>query len=205
MPDTGQVQDPTPSIGSEAAGPESFERLVLERSRERPVVVDFWADWCGPCRALAPVLEREIEATDGGVELVKVDVDAPENLPLAERFGIRGIPAVKAFRGGTVVAEFTGAQPPPAVQSFLEQLTAPPAAERIAAELRETGELPEVLAALDAGELERALELLLDAVHGADAEGRERIRGLMVALFADLGSEHPVAAAYRRRLATVLF
>jgi putative thioredoxin len=205
MPDAGQVQDPTPSIGSEAAGPESFQRLVVERSRERPVVVDFWADWCGPCRALAPVLEREIAATGGGVELVKVDVDAAENLPLAEHFGIRGIPAVKAFRDGAVVAEFTGALPPAAVQSFVEQLAAPPAAERIAAELRETGELPEVLAALDAGDLERALELLLEAVQSADSAERDRIRELMLGLFADLGHEHPVAVSYRRRLASVLF
>ena len=77
---------------------QTFDDAVLERSRERPVVVDFWAEWCGPCHALAPVLESEIEKRDGEVELVKIDVDA--NQGLAAQFGVSGIPAVKAFRNG---------------------------------------------------------------------------------------------------------
>ena len=87
---------------------QTFDDAVLQRSYERPVVVDFWAEWCGPCHALAPVLEGEIEAREGAVELVKVDVDA--NPALAAQFGVSGIPAVKAFRAGKVVREFVGAQ-----------------------------------------------------------------------------------------------
>jgi putative thioredoxin len=180
---------------------ETFDEDVIARSAERPVVVDFWADWCGPCKALGPVLEREVEATGGAVDLVKVDVDA--NKGLAARFGVRGIPAVKAFRNGHVVDEFVGALGPPAVQAFLERVAAPPAASRLADELR--ADHPDAAAALDAGDVERALELLLEAVAQARGEERERIRAAMVELFGDLGAEHPVATAYRRRLATALY
>jgi thioredoxin len=181
----------------------TFEHDVVERSREIPVVVDFWAEWCGPCHALAPVLEKEIASRDGAVELVKVDVDA--NQALATEYGVRGIPAVKGFRDGRVVSEFVGAVGPAAVSSFLDTLLAPPRIEGVLEELRASGELPEVLAALEAGDPGRALELILDAISTASPEQRDRLREVAVAIFDDLGHEDPVTVAYRRRLATALY
>lgn len=182
---------------------ETFYTDVVERSHELPVVVDFWADWCGPCKALAPVLEREAEAREGQVLLAKLDVDANPNI--ANHYGISGIPAVKAFRNGQVVSEFVGVRSAQGVASFLDELSGPTAAERLLEELRESGDEPELVAALEAGDYERALGQLLEEVASADAERRERLRELMVAIFGELGQEHPLATTYRRKLASALY
>jgi putative thioredoxin len=98
----------------------TFPTAVIERSKQVPVVVDFWAEWCAPCRQLGPVLERAVAERDGKVELVKVDTDS--NQQLAQTFGIQGIPAVKAFKDGAVASEFVGVQPPQMIDRFLDAL-----------------------------------------------------------------------------------
>src|SRR6201994_3626749 len=141
-----------------------FEREVLERSKEVPVVVDFWADWCGPCKQLSPALEAAETKRDGEVVLAKGDVDS--NQQLAAQFGIQGIPAVKAFRDGQIVDEFTGAVPPAQVEAFFDGLAPSRADQLLEAgdelSLREPLELEprraDVAVALAKARLERGAE-----------------------------------------------
>ena len=241
---------------------QQFPTQVIERSRTAPVVVDFWAEWCGPCRQLGPLLEQAV-AERPGIELAKVDVDqAPV---LSRQYGIQGIPAVKAFRDGQVVAEFVGAQPRPAVEQFLDSLLPSPADPLVAAgdedslrralELEPTRadaavplarillqrgesdqaleilgrvpgsfaadglagrielqrapgadvpELVQAFEALDRGDHEQALDLLLSALSSADG-ARDGIRRVVIGILEELGVEHPVAREARRRLAAALY
>jgi len=149
----------------------TFEAEVLLRSHEVPVVVDFWAAWCGPCRTLGPLLERLAVEAGGTFRLAKLDVDANPNL--AARYGVRGIPAVKGFRGGTVAAEFVGAQPEGLVRRFLQNLA--PSAESVALEHARS-----LLATRHWPEAEQAFRELLDEEEGNPAAALGLLKSLLM-------------------------
>ena len=161
---------------------QTFEAEVIERSKQVPVVVDFWAEWCGPCRMLGPIIERAAEAREGQVVLAKLDTDA--NPRIAQAFGIQGIPAVKAFKDGKVADEFTGALPPQQVERFFDGLV-PTEAELLTAagdeaSLRRAVELepsradavvPLARILLGRGERDEAAELLSNVPGDFQAQG----------------------------------
>ncbi|MEA2265036.1 MAG: putative thioredoxin [Solirubrobacteraceae bacterium] len=147
-----------------------FDRDVIERSRTEPVVVDFWAAWCGPCRALGPLLEEAAAKREGQVVLAKVDTDA--NPRISQDYGIQGIPAVKAFRDGAVIDEFVGAQGRAAVERFFDALV-PSEADGLAP----AGDEDSLRAALahDGGRADAALALARLLVARGDSDEALRL------------------------------
>ena len=130
-----------------------FQNCVLEESKERLVLVDFWAPWCGPCRTLTPIIEKLANEFAGRFLLAKVNSD--ESPSLAAQFGVRGIPNVKAFSGGEMIDEFTGAMPEGMVRQFIERLLPSPAEEqrRAAMQSYQAGQAEQALASLDDAQL----------------------------------------------------
>jgi putative thioredoxin len=133
-----------------AATAKSFANAVIEKSREIPVLVDFWADWCAPCKMLMPVLTALATEYSGKIQLVKVNTD--QEPQLATEYGVRSLPTVKLFKGGQVVDEFMGVQPERTVREFIERYLDRPADHQIraAAKLSETGQHDEAIELLTA-------------------------------------------------------
>ena len=165
----------------------TFQREVIEASRTSPVVVDFWAPWCGPCRALGPLLDDVAQAFGDRVKLVKINSD--ENPELSQAFNIRSIPNVIAFKDGRAVAQFMGAIPEAQVREFFSKLV-PSAGEEA---------LRAAEAALVAGDLEEAERLLAQVPRDAAFDHRAAALGQGIS-FARAGAEGPSEAELRQAL-----
>jgi putative thioredoxin len=146
---------------------ETFERDVLDRSVEVPVVVDLWAEWCGPCKTLGPILEKVIGETEGRVELVKVDVDA--NPRISATFQVQSIPAVYALADRRVINSFIGAVPEATVRAFVDSISPPPSEVDLLVEKGDEGSLRAALA-IDPGHVDGVLALANLLVDRGDNE-----------------------------------
>lgn len=201
---------------------ENFQQVVLDAPQGVPVLVDFWATWCGPCKALKPVLEKLADEYQGKFILAKIETDA--NPELASQFGIRGVPNVKAFLNGELVDEFSGALPEGQVRAFIERLMPSPGEELHlqaldaygqgdpgkalqllgqASQLDPRNEMIRVDAAaimLDAGEMEEAQRLL--ASLSPDMIQQQRVQELLARIeFADKAKDLPDAESLQTRIA----
>jgi len=237
----------------------SFQDEVLARSHELPVIVDFWAEWCGPCRQLGPALEAAVSKRDGVVVLAKVDAD--ESFELARTYQVQSIPSVKAFRDEEVVWEFIGVKPPKEIDELIDQLVTADAVKLVEAgdeaslrralelkpempdasfllamleydrgeldaalkllndvpksfvadglrariQIEQAGglDLKEVFDALDMGELEKGLDIMLDVLPTAGGQ-TDRLRRVYVGVLSEFEPDDPTARVYRGRLAEAL-
>lgn len=181
---------------------EEFEAKVLQASLQTPVVIDFWAPWCGPCQTLKPMLEKLADEYQGRFLLAKINSD--ENPEIAQHFGVRSIPSVKVIHQGQLVDEFNGALPEGQVRAFLDRIALPPAGGNLRAEAAEL---------VAAGQLEAALGKLVEATRAAPEDEGVRLDATEVLmqlgrndeaqqlLAADYPQEADRAAALRARLA----
>jgi thioredoxin len=165
-----------------------FMQTVVEGSKQRPVVVDLWASWCGPCKTLGPMLERVAEQRGGQFLLAKLDVDA--NPYTASQFGVQSIPTVIAFKDGKPVDGFIGAVPEPMASITLREW----------AQDREPGTLASAKRLASQGRWREALDGMIGALRD-DPDARQA----MLEVFTVLGDEDPLVVEYRRKLANALF
>lgn len=184
----------------------SFESDVLAESMNRPVIVDLWAPWCGPCRTLGPLIEKVVAETDGAVQLAKINVD--ENQGASQAFQVQSIPAVYALRDGQIVDGFMGAKPEAEIREFVQKFLPPP--DEVSAE-----GLPD---ASDDEQIDQAVQAEPEDQQGENADTERRLGELLelvktdddarsefVDLLEVLGPDHDTTAQWRRRLSAKLY